>query len=93
MEIRSATHRLVTSAGGDAIQRYRFLLPGLAVTAHGNGDTQTRTLHGHRGICQQGGDEILARFGYAGSERRLAEEALELLLAPELPEPAGWTCC
>ena len=35
MEIRSATHRLVTSAGGDAIQRYRFLLPGLAVTAHG----------------------------------------------------------
>ena len=85
MEIRSATHRLVTSAGGDAIQRYRFLLPGLAVTAHGNGDTQTRTLHGHRGICQQGGDEILLRFGYADSGRRLAEEAIELLLAPNCP--------
>ncbi len=85
MEIRTATHRLVTSAGGDATQRFRFLLPGLAVTAHAGGDTQTRTLHGHRGICQQGGDEILRRFGYDGSGRRLADEAIEVVLAPNCP--------
>ena len=85
MDVRSATHRLVTSEGGDIVQRYRFLFPGMAVTAHADGDTQTRTLHGYRGICQQGGDEILARFGFAGSARRLAEEALELVAAPNCP--------
>jgi predicted Zn-dependent protease len=85
VDIIHATHRLVTSAGGDVTQRYRYLLPGIAVTAHGNGHTQVRTLNGHRGICQQGGDEILARFGYAGSARRVAEEALELLSAPNCP--------
>ena len=81
----TATHRLVTSEGGDVVQRYRFLFPGMSVTAHADGDTQTRTLHGHRGICQQGGDEILARFGFDGAMRRLAEEALELLAAPNCP--------
>ena len=85
VETRTATHRLVTSEGGDVIQRYRFLFPGLSVTAHAEGHTQTRTLHGYRGICQQGGDEILARFGFVGSARRIAEEALELLAAPNCP--------
>ena len=85
IEVRHATHRLVTGEGGDLIQRYRFLLPAMSVTAHADGDTQTRTLHGYRGICQQGGDEILARFGFAGSARRIAEEALELLAAPNCP--------
>ena len=65
--VLNATHRLVTSEGGDVVQRYRFLFPGMAVTAHANGDTQTRTLHGHRGICQQGGEEILARFEFDGA--------------------------
>jgi len=85
VDVLSATHRLVTSEGGDVVQRYRFLFPGMAVTAHADGDTQTRTLHGHRGICQQGGDEILARFGYEGAMRRIADEALELLAAPNCP--------
>ena len=85
VEVRHATHRLVTGEGGDLVQRYRFLLPSMSVTAHADGDTQTRTLHGYRGICQQGGDEVLARFGFAGSARRIAEEALELLAAPNCP--------
>jgi predicted Zn-dependent protease len=85
MEVRSATHRLVTSEGGDLVQRYRFLFPGMSVTAHADGDTQTRTLHGYRGICQQGGSEILARFGFDGAARRIADEALELVAAPNCP--------
>ena len=85
VEVRTATHRFVTSAGGDLVQHYRFLLPGLSVAAHADGDTQTRTLHSYRGICQQGGDEILQRFAVAGAMRRLAEEALELLAAPNCP--------
>jgi len=85
LEVRHATHRLVTSEGGDVVQRYRIVLPGLAATAHAGGDTQTRTLNGYRGICQQGGPEVLARFGFAGAGRRVAEEALELVLAPNCP--------
>jgi predicted Zn-dependent protease len=85
VDVLTATHRLVTSEGGDVVQRYRFLLPGMSVTAHADGVTQTRTLHGHRGICQQGGDEILARFGFDGAMRRIADEALELLAAPNCP--------
>jgi predicted Zn-dependent protease len=80
-----ATHRLVTSAGGEVVQRYRFLFPHLSVTAHADGDTQTRTLNGYRGVCQQGGEEILDRFAFVGSGRRLAEEALEIVAAPNCP--------
>jgi len=85
VEVRTATHRLVTSAGGDVTQRYRFLMPNLSVTAHADGVTQTRSLNGYRGICQQGGTEILARFAFAGAGRRVAEEALELVAAPDCP--------
>ncbi len=85
VDVIDATHRLVTSTGGDIIQRYRYLMPGISVTAHGNGHTQTRSLNGYRGICQQGGDEILGRFGFVGSAARIAEEALELLAAPNCP--------
>ncbi len=84
-EVCTATHRLVTSTGGDVVQQYRFLLPSITVTAHANGDTQQRSLNGQRGICQQGGVEVLARFGFAGGARRVAEEALELLSAPNCP--------
>jgi predicted Zn-dependent protease len=85
VEVRHANHRLVTSSGADIVQSFRFVMAGTSATAHANGDTQTRTLAGHRAICQQGGMEILARFDYAGSGRRCAEEALELVLAPNCP--------
>ena len=85
VDVREATHRLVTSEGGDVVQRFRFLFPSVSVTAHADGVTQQRSLNGYRGICQQGGVEILARFGFAGAGRRIAEEALELLAAPNCP--------
>jgi len=85
VDVRHATHRLITSEGGDVVQRYRFLYPSIGVTAHAEGVTQQRSLNGHRGICQQGGVEILHRFNFIGSGRRIAEEALELLAAPNCP--------
>jgi predicted Zn-dependent protease len=85
VDVRHATHRLVTSEGGDVLQRYRFLFPSLGVTAHADGVTQQRSLNGHRGICQQGGTEILARFGFVGGMARIVDEALELLAAPNCP--------
>jgi predicted Zn-dependent protease len=85
VEARVGEHRLLTSAGGEVVQRYRFVMPNIAVTAHAGGDTQTRTLNGYRGLAQQGGESMLERFAFAGSGRRVAEEALELLLAPNCP--------
>jgi predicted Zn-dependent protease len=85
VDVLTATHRLVTSTGGEVIQRYRFLLPGMAVTAHAEGVTQVRSLNGYRGPCQQGGPEVLARFAFVGGGRRIAQEALELLSAPNCP--------
>lgn len=85
LDVCTATHRLVTSEGGDIVQRYRFSYPSISVTAHADGDTQRRSLNGDRGICQQGGLEILDRFDFIGSGRRVAEEALELLGAPNCP--------
>ena len=85
VETRSAEHRLLTSTGGSVVQRYRFVMPGLAVTAHADGDTQMRTLNGYRGLAQQGGESMLQRFQYLGSGRRVADEALQLLLAPNCP--------
>jgi len=88
LDLCKATHRLVTSEGGDIVQRYRFAYPSLSATAHADGDTQRRSLNGDRGICQQGGLEILDRFGFVGCGRRIAEEALELLAAPNCPSGA-----
>ena len=88
VETRTAEHRYLTSAGGEIVQRYRFVMPGLAVTAHANGDTQTRTLNGYRGLAQQGGESMLDRFAFVGSGRRVADEALQLLLAPNCPSGA-----
>jgi predicted Zn-dependent protease len=85
VETRTAQHDYLTSAGGDVSQRYRFVMPSIVVTAHGDGDTQTRSLNGYRGLAQQGGEAMLARFGFAGSGRRIAEEALQLLAAPNCP--------
>ena len=85
VDVRTATHRLVTSAGADVVQRFRFLYAGTSATAHANGDTQRRTLSGDRAICQQGAGEVLERAGFVGSGRQVAEEALELVLAPNCP--------
>ncbi|HEV3238881.1 MAG TPA: TldD/PmbA family protein [Casimicrobiaceae bacterium] len=85
VETRTAEHRYLTSAGGDVTQHYRFVMPGMSVTAHADGDTQTRTLNGYRGLAQQGGEAMLDRFAFVGSGRRIADEVLQLLLAPNCP--------
>jgi predicted Zn-dependent protease len=85
VDVLHSTQRLVTSEGGDVLQRHRYLYPSVSVTAHADGVTQQRSLNGQRGMCQQGGVEILDRVGFAGAGRRVAEEALELLRAPNCP--------
>src|SRR5438105_3042130 len=85
VETRTAEHAYLTSEGGEVSQRFRFVMPSLSVTAHSNGDTQMRTLNGYRGLAQQGGEAMLERFGFVGSGARVADEALQLLAAPNCP--------
>jgi predicted Zn-dependent protease len=81
------TEQLFASAdGAEAWQEFQFTVPGLHVTAYERGLAQTRSWGGrYNGFCQQGGLEVLDRAGFTGAGRRTAEEALELLAAPNCP--------
>jgi predicted Zn-dependent protease len=77
---------IATADGDEAFQEWQFTVPGLHVTAHADGLTQTRSWGGrYNGHCQQGGFEVVERSGFVGSGRRTAEEALQLLAAPNCP--------
>jgi predicted Zn-dependent protease len=84
--VREAEHRYLTSQGADVVQRYRQLTANVSATANRGSVTQTRSLGGqYNGFCQQGGGDVIARAELAGAGRRVAEEALQLLDAPNCP--------
>jgi predicted Zn-dependent protease len=73
------------SSAGDFIREGRgIVVPGLEASASANGETQTRTL-GRGGMIRQGGLEQLDELEFWNSGERIAEEALELLAAPNCP--------
>lgn len=77
---------LATADGAESHASHAFTVPGLQVTAHADGRTQTRSFGGqYNGFCQQGGRDVLERAGFVGSGRRTAEQAVELLDAPNCP--------
>ena len=81
------TKQLYVTADGTRIdQEFDFLVPSLSVTAFADGEAQTRSFGGrYNGFCQQGGTEIIARSGFHGAGKQTAEEALQLLTAPNCP--------
>lgn len=88
---RSAAMRIIHSdqlyLTGDGVridQQYRFVMPQMSVAAHANGLTQVRTLGAYATLAQ-GGIEILAQHRFHGAGARLADEALQLLAAPNCP--------
>ena len=86
IETCSASHRYLTSQGGDVTQIHHFVLPNMQVTASDGNDTQTRSLGGqYNGFCQQGGAEVLDRSGFVDAGAAVAREALTLLEAPNCP--------
>ena len=74
----------LTADGGQVEQRFRYLVPMLSATANAGAETQTRTFGG-RGYCRQGGLEILEHVGFRTAAPRIAQEALQLLTAPNCP--------
>ena len=81
LELRQFEQLYLTNTGGDVLQQFVYTVPYAHVTANEGTDTQTRTFLD----AQQGGLERLARTGFVGSGKRLADEALQLLLAPNCP--------
>jgi predicted Zn-dependent protease len=71
----------LTNSGGEVRQRFRFTLPHMRVTANQGVVTQSRSLE----HAQQGGFEQIERAGFVGCGARLADEALQLLAAPNCP--------
>ncbi len=72
----------LTNQGGEVEQRQFCLAPDLKVVAYADGETQRRSLGAP---VRQGGLEILAEVGFDSDAPRLAEQALELLCAPNCP--------
>lgn len=86
LERLESTQLYLTSHGGDLEQHFQYLIPSLTVTAYADGEAQTRSLGGqYNGFCQQGGLEILDKAGLVGAGSWVADEALQLLMAPQCP--------
>jgi len=74
----------LNNLGARIHQRFHYLVPIMSVTANEGAETQRRTLGGH-GNARQGGLEILDEIGFHTEAPRLADEAIELLSAPDCP--------
>ncbi len=72
----------LTNAGGEIIHEQEYLIPSLQVTANHGVDTQYRSF---AESGRQGGLEILDHIGFVGKGKQLADEALQLLAAPNCP--------
>ncbi|MEY6431209.1 TldD/PmbA family protein [Thioalkalicoccus limnaeus] len=75
---------LVTSDGGRIAQTLERVAPGVAAVANAGSQTQRRRGGGFD-ECRQGGLERLHAARLVEDARRVAEEALALLAAPECP--------
>ncbi|HHJ21161.1 MAG TPA: TldD/PmbA family protein [Gammaproteobacteria bacterium] len=75
----------LNSDGGRAEQIFHYLFPGLEVVACRGNLTQIRR-GGGAGAGRQGGLEQLAILGFPADAPVIAEQALQLLDAPECPE-------
>jgi predicted Zn-dependent protease len=75
----------LNSAGAELRQAQRFVYPGLDVTAYDGNDSQTRSL-GRENFGQQGGFDVISRCGLIGAGPQVADQALQLLLAPNTPQ-------
>jgi len=81
LDLWDAEQAYLTSSGGEVRQGFRYAIPHARVAANRGADTQARSF----AHVQQGGIEQLERCGFVGTGARLADEALQLLAAPDCP--------
>ena len=81
----SSARTLFLTADGEPVeQEFEYLVPYLHACASDDSETQTRSLGG-LGCCRQGGFETLDDAGFLVQAPHIAEQALELLSAPDCP--------
>jgi predicted Zn-dependent protease len=80
-ELRQVEQLYLTNSGSDVRQAFVYTVPYARVTANHGTETQSRSFE----CAQQGGLEVIARSGFTGCGRALADEALQLLTAPNCP--------
>ena len=86
LRLTDTRQRLFVDGELVADQGFRFVEPNLEATADDRQRSQTRSLAGqYNGFCQQGGFEVIERSGMLGGGARIADEALQLLAAPNCP--------
>ncbi len=74
----------LNNAGAQIRRAQRFVYPGMTVTAYDGSDSQTRSL-GRDNFGQQGGAEVIANCGLVGAASKVADQALQLIMAPNTP--------
>jgi len=74
----------VTSGGGEVLQSYELLIPGMGVTANEGAETLSRRFGGFD-LGRQGGLEVLDQIRFGEQAPELCEEVLALLAAPNCP--------
>lgn len=77
-------HTFWNSKGAHIDQEIDIFSPELMATAANDSDAQTRTLAGFRG-AHQGGLEVMDQMGFFASSKKIADEAIQLLNAPNCP--------
>ncbi|MBN2531516.1 MAG: TldD/PmbA family protein [Spirochaetales bacterium] len=82
-QIKSRTI-LLTGDGGEVVQDFSFVVPQISVTANKGIITQTRTLGGGQ-LIRQSGFEVLEDIRFPEQGKKIAEEAVQLLSAPNCP--------
>ncbi|MCU0724314.1 MAG: TldD/PmbA family protein [Planctomycetes bacterium] len=74
----------LTADGGRVLQEFRYLIPGLSVTANEGAETVSRNFGGFD-LGRQGGMEVLGEIRFTEQADTIAREVLELLSAPNCP--------
>ena len=89
IEAREVETEFVSTSGASLEQRFHLIGTHLQAIARDGGVTQLRSANGPRGRNNQGGWEFVDLEGGEAEARRIAEQALELLTAPECPSMAA----
>jgi predicted Zn-dependent protease len=81
-----AEYEYLTTNGTHTLQNFLLVSSHFGVIASEGTESQTRSLQGQRGACVQSGLEIFDTFGLKEDLRKVGEEAIQLLSAPNCPE-------
>lgn len=77
--------KYLSSQGANFEQDFNIIVSAFSATAQDGNETQTRSLHGGRGICLQIGSEFFNLDNTLADCEQTSREALELLTAPNCP--------